>query len=199
MRYVSIDIETTGLNPQECDIIQFAAVIDDLSVRSPIEELPRFNAYFYKDFYCGELKALSMHSLIFEKINEAKNKRITFDQSENEYYIKLEELPAYFRNFLTRNDVNEDYQTGAIALTVAGKNASSFDIPFLKEKIKDWDQIYFRQRVLDPAILYLDLGVDKEIPGIKKCMKRANINMNIKFHDALQDALAVVKLIRDKL
>ncbi len=30
MRYVSIDIETLGLDPTCCDIVEFGAVIDDL-------------------------------------------------------------------------------------------------------------------------------------------------------------------------
>lgn len=39
MRYCSIDIETTGLNPDTCDILQFAAVLDDLNDPKPLVDL----------------------------------------------------------------------------------------------------------------------------------------------------------------
>ena len=51
MKYVSIDIETTGLHEDECDIIEFGAVIDDLRVMAPISKLPVFHCYFIKEFY----------------------------------------------------------------------------------------------------------------------------------------------------
>jgi DNA polymerase III alpha subunit (gram-positive type) len=53
MLYCSLDIETTGLNPKTCDIIQFAAVLDDLSNPQPLEKLPRFNTFFTKSTYQG--------------------------------------------------------------------------------------------------------------------------------------------------
>ena len=49
MKYVSIDIETTGINPLVNDIIEFAAVIDDTNAKVPIENLPKFHRYIKKD------------------------------------------------------------------------------------------------------------------------------------------------------
>ena len=37
MLYCSIDIETTGLNPKTCDIVQFAAVLDNLADPQPLD------------------------------------------------------------------------------------------------------------------------------------------------------------------
>jgi hypothetical protein len=44
MKYVSIGIETTGLDPAKHSIIEFAAVIDDLSKATPIQDLASFRA-----------------------------------------------------------------------------------------------------------------------------------------------------------
>lgn len=42
MQYISIDIETTGLNPIEHDIIEFAAIIDEIGSNKPIENCQNF-------------------------------------------------------------------------------------------------------------------------------------------------------------
>ena len=65
--YVSIDIETSGIDPKTCEIIEFAAVLDDLSCAHPpsVDRLPSFHCYLAKDSYTGEPYALSMHSTIF--------------------------------------------------------------------------------------------------------------------------------------
>jgi len=197
MKYLSIDIETSGLDIDKCDIIQFAAVIDDLDNPQPLKELPKLNVYFLKNFYRGEPIALSMHSKIFEKIANAKKNEIEYDEVEEAYYIEIKYLTSLLRNFLTKNGISEDYQTGSIVVNVAGKNVSGFDIPFLNAKIKDWDHIYFRTRTMDPAILYFDPQKDKEMPNMATCMNRARIEGKVS-HTALEDALTVIELIRNK-
>jgi DNA polymerase III epsilon subunit-like protein len=180
MIYCSIDIETTGLDPENCDIIEFAAILDDLSQYKPIENLPKFHAYFMKDTYQGEPYALSMHSKIFQKISQ-----------KNGNVMKIEELPYAFKNFLTKNGINEDNK-----INIAGKNAAMFDLPFLNKKIKNWDGIRFSHRIIDPSILYYQPG-DNYLPDTKTCMERAGIPGEVE-HTALEDALIIVKLIRKK-
>ena len=113
MIYCSIDIETTGLDIEHCDIIEFAAVIDDLTDRKPLEELPRFHAYIAKRSLKGEPYALSMHQNIFRKIAEADFK--TIDQegcwiSEgNERYMRIDQLPLYFKWFLEKKFTRISY------------------------------------------------------------------------------------------
>lgn len=198
MIYCSIDIETTGLNKKTCDIVQFAAVLDDLNNPQPIEKLPTFLAYFTSNSYSGEPFALSMHPAIFRKIADAQKQKLDYDEAENAHYMDIHGLPYAFRNFLTKNNVPEDPKTGSISLNIAGKNAAMFDLPFLKKKIKNWQRVYFKHRVIDPAVLYFELGKDKELPDSKKCMERAGIAGEVA-HTALEDALTVVKLIRNKL
>jgi oligoribonuclease (3'-5' exoribonuclease) len=54
---VFIDIETTGLNPDPCDIIEIGAVIDDWL--EPLELQPLFHCYIKQQQYKGEPYALS--------------------------------------------------------------------------------------------------------------------------------------------
>lgn len=196
MIYCSIDIETTGLDNKKCDVVQFAAVLDDLSNPQPLNKLPTFAAYITADSYCGEPYALSMHPAIFRKIADAKKNKTEFDE-DGSHFMTIDNLPYAFRNFLTKNNVPENPKTSAISLNIAGKNAAMFDLPFMKEKVTNWQNVWFKHRVLDPAILYYEPG-DKELPDSKKCMERAGIAGEVA-HTALEDALAVVKLIRFKL
>ena len=68
MQYVSIDIETTGLDEYTCDTIEFGAIIDNLNFQKPFDELPKFHAYVVLPRYQGEPYALSMHAEIFRRI-----------------------------------------------------------------------------------------------------------------------------------
>ena len=90
MKYVSIDIETTGLNPDKCQIIEFAAVVDDLQDQQPIEKLPKFQTYIRHESYTGEPYALAMHSNIFKKLAKFPDDDI----------VEADSLFAAFVNFL---------------------------------------------------------------------------------------------------
>ena len=68
MRYVSIDIETTGLNPETCQIIEFGAVIDN----DTNDEFPTFHRYIKHHSYQGEPRALSMHARIFRALADGE-------------------------------------------------------------------------------------------------------------------------------
>ena len=81
MKYVSIDLETTGLNPETCQIIEFGAVIDDTANPKPLNELPTFHLYIdhmEHNTIRGEPFALSMHSEIFRRIAERDIKKYNF-------------------------------------------------------------------------------------------------------------------------
>jgi oligoribonuclease len=182
MRYVSIDIETTGLNPKKCQLIELAAVIDDLRVQEPLDKLPKFVAQVWRPMYKGEPYALQMHANFFKKI-------ATRDPSLN---TMLEnEVMDSLRIFLKKNGYNDKQ-----GINVAGKNFASFDKRFI-ERLPKNDEVKFHHRVLDPAMLYFNPCEDDALPDTKKCLERAGLSGEVP-HTALEDALLVVKLIRHK-
>jgi DNA polymerase III epsilon subunit-like protein len=186
MKYVSIDLETLGLDPEWSDIIEFWAVLDDLKNPLPIEELPKFHAYIYKTKYKGEPYAMAMHSDILKKI----------DKREVGYnYLSPESLGFSFKKFLLKNGYEEN--KSKISINVAGKNFMSFDDHFLKNSTDFKKHIQIRSRTLDPAILYFE-PEDETLPSLDLCLKRAGIDKEVR-HTALEDSLDVVKLIRKKL
>jgi len=199
VKYLSVDIETTGADPNYCDIIEFAAVADDLKNPLPLEQLKTFQTYLLKERYTGEPYALAIHAHIFHKIAH---------WHENEINItKQEALMDNFYTFLTTQLDYKPDKFGRIHVNGAGKNFSSFDFRFL-EKLPNSHLVKFRHRVLDPAILYL-CPEDEELQSTKVCMQRAGFDWNLIAkiinkpaneceHTALGDAFAVVELIRRK-
>jgi hypothetical protein len=84
-----------------------------------------------------------------------------------------------------------------VTITVAGKNFASFDKLFL-ERLPRWKQaIRIKQRILDPAILYVDWKTDSDVPNLLKCKERAGINGTVT-HNALEDAWDVIEVLRKK-
>ena len=186
MKYVSIDIETTGLNSKNCDIVEFGAVLDDLDTRQPLNKLPVFHAYFTRDSYVGEPYALSMHKEIFYRIAK---------KVPGYRYLEPYSFGAVFKQFL----IDNGYEcTGdKVTINAAGKNFGAFDLPFLNNQSNYDEHIRTRHRILDPGILYYKRGDDK-LPDTFTCLKRASIDGEV-MHTAVEDAFDVIKLIRAKL
>ena len=197
MRYCSLDIETTGLNHETTDILQFAAILDDLSDPKPLKSLPVLNICFTKDDpLIGDPYAFAMHREILLKIAKAKSERIKEDE-EGCRYMPAEDLPEALNGFLFANGWIPDAKTDRFYVNVAGKNAAGFDLPYLRAKIKRWGRVKLMQRVLDPAILYFDPERDRCLPDMQECLKRAGI-MDQVAHTANQDAYDVIRLLRHK-
>lgn len=185
MKYLSIDLETTGID-FDCDLLEFGAVLDDLDNPLPLEELPVYHVYFQRSKYYGEPKALSMHKEIFLKIADKKKEHT---------YLNAEKFGNHFKKFLLDKGYTET--NNLVYINVAGKNFNSFDLQFLRNKSDFSKHIRASAKVLDPAILYYQKG-DTQLPGLSLCLRRAGFEGNVK-HCAVDDALDVVRLIRAKL
>ena len=186
MKYLSIDIESTGLDMEKCDIIEFGAVLDDLSDPKPLDELKRFHTFCKQEHYNCETTALLMNIEIFKKINK---------KEEGFTYHSAHQVGKLFKEFLLKNGFVAEKDR--VNINVAGKNFMGFDYPFLKLKTDFNKHISVSRRVLDPAILYFQQG-DDHLPGLGECLRRAGMDPEVK-HTAIDDSLDVIKLIRKKM
>lgn len=183
MKYVSIDIETTGLNPETCQVLELGAVIENSKL--PIDLLPRFHCYILHPHTKGEPYALAMNQKILYRI-------ATREAGYN--YLTTAEVGPAFAKWLTDNDVDPQH------VLAAGKNFAGFDLQFLKKLNTDFfqtpfsDHVHFKHRVIDPGSMFLIPG-DQEPPNTKLCMERAGIGGEVA-HTALEDAEVVVELVR---
>jgi DNA polymerase III alpha subunit (gram-positive type) len=168
MKYASIDIETTGLDPQQDQILEIGIIIDD---GGPIETLPGLNLIIRRQRIIGHPIALAMNHKILERMDEGI-------QEENVFKV----VSTFFNNNGLTGRVN-----------VAGKNFGAFDFQFLKNLDIGFKGM-FHHRFIDPAMFYLNEG-DTEVPSLTECCARAGVPLE-GLHDAVSDARTVIRLIR---
>jgi hypothetical protein len=183
LRYVCIDIETAGLS-RDCSVIEFGAVIDDLS--KPFDpNAPKFHTYVTQGdgMIHGEPYALALHQKIIDRISK---------REKGWEYTKSCLLPVFFKDWLVGHGFEENKDTGEVAITVGGKNFAMFDRDFLEPLFADF--VRFNHRVLDPVMLYLS-NADTKMPDSKTCMDRAGMFGKVA-HTAIEDAVMVCELIR---
>lgn len=221
MKYISIDIETTGLDPETCQILSIGAVIEDTLNPIPFEDLPKFHGVIKRENVSGSLFALNMNRELIETIvqysaaQDQDEKNDIVHMTGMQFYQEDEIVEALFhfcyRNGLVPVDPNflnkpmhvvdgTAYPTltsnmPKVYLNCAGKNFAGFDKKFL-EKLPRWKQVFsIRSRVLDPGILFVDWINDDSVPSLDECKKRAGID-GVVTHNAVEDAMDVVMLLR---
>jgi hypothetical protein len=193
MKYASIDIETTGLNPDTCQILEFGCVLDDTDPEkmAEIKNCPTFRAVLVHKVIHGEPYALALNAALIAEIRDVKELKVGKNWS---CYLEPDTLADTFFDFLIENGYEADEEKLKSGLICAGKNFASFDKQFLL-KVPDWEwQIPMKHRVIDPAMWYMHPN-DKEPPKTELCYERANIS-DIVAHTAVEDAQKVCLLIR---
>lgn len=192
-KYVSVDIETTGLNSEKCQILEVGAVIEDW--KTPIDQLPKFHCFvLHREGIRGEPYALQLNSEILRFIADYKKHR-------NVDFFHPDEVVHRLTAFLQR-------YFGSEKVTFAGKNFGSFDLQFLRRLPGfdvHMDSIARSYRYIDPAMLYWNPEIDgNEIPNLQKCVERAGFTNQVrnrminvlKEHRAIDDAKTVIQIIR---
>jgi oligoribonuclease len=188
MRYISIDIETTGLDPNRHQILEFGAVIGDTEVKYNLNNRIVFHRIILHRTITGDPFAINMNQEIIKEISKQFQK-----QEPNETFTTEQGLIDDFKEFLVENKFLEsigDYKT---KINVAGKNFANFDKLFIDKLFK----FNYSSRILDPAILYYQEG-DKRLPDLKTCLNRAGLIDEVS-HRAVGDAFQVVLLLQKKL
>lgn len=186
MRYVSLDLEMTGLDPETCDVLEFGAVIDDLEDIRPIDSLPSWHCYFLPPedgCYRGQPTALAMHPQIFSRIA---------NRTEGYNYYSPMKFGNQFKNFLDAHGFKANRDK--ITINVAGKNFGSCDLQFLNKKTDLSKHVQIRHKILDPGPLMMMVD-DEVLPCLEECLERAGYLPEVS-HTAVADALDVIKVIR---
>lgn len=179
VKYVSLDLETTGLNPEKCNILMVSMVVEDTKNKLPLKELPHFTRIIKPNSIIGEPYALWLNGWILEMLA---------GQKEPKYPILEEEqFVPHVLTFLQEQfpDVKR--------VVLAGKNVGTFDMRFLPKTL----QSKFFHRVLDPGSIFIDWNVDEVPPDMKLCKERVSLSGEVT-HDAYEDALDVISLLRTR-
>lgn len=185
MKYISIDLETTGLDPKECQIIEFGAVLEDTSTLAKIEHLDYCHYYLRYDRLSGSPFALNMNAEIIRRIASL----------DSQYpLIRPSELGVRFHNWLLNLSLPV-LDNGKISINAAGKNFAGFDRRFLEQpEYNFFNVVSILHRTIDPAVFFLKIE-DKSVPDMKTCLERAGISKDLS-HTAVEDARDVIRLMR---
>jgi len=184
--YVSIDIETTGLDPETCQVLEIGAVIDDWKKR--IDELRQFRRVLVYEVVTGSPYAMALNADLLRQIANPEQPE-QLGPNIGWGFCKPDELGKQFAYWIRANNLDP------LNLQAAGKNFANFDMQFLYRLPGFKDVIKFRHRVIDPAILYWRPFEDRGLPDSKTCYERAGLDNRVT-HSAIGDALAVVQLVR---
>jgi hypothetical protein len=202
MEYMSIDIETTGLDEYECQTIEFGAILENTLNPLSFDETPKFHAIIRHDNYEGSAFAINMNQRIFKIFAERPNdnkidEQVAYDTKYN--IVHVENFAREFYNWCMEHVSYKPKNDGdPFSLIAAGKNFATFDARFLNV-IYEWDKYFsFHRRTLDPAILFWNPTVDRFLPNLEQCLERAGIEDTIVTHDAIKDAWQVIEVLRTK-
>lgn len=185
-KLLSLDIETTGLNIGQHDILSVGMIVvdtDKVGKKPKLEDLPHLHIAIKHEEICGNLYALNMNRDLIEGIVKGH-----VDGAKLLCVIKAGNAIVEFL----------DTHFGKNKITVIGKNAAAFDIPFIESRF--WMTLgdkRFRHRVLDVGSMYYDPNIMEVVPNLKQCKELAGID-GIVSHNALEDAFDVVLLERLK-
>lgn len=199
MRYVSIDLETTGLDPTQDQVLQVALVIEDTSKPEvPVEQLPYFECLVSYPEYRGSAFALALNAEILSALaapplappyvkEPVEGHRTTLRGREIQVFGSAfcAMLPWWESEALTFLEL----YLGTGKLNVAGKNAAGFDLRFLRQLHKR-----FRHRVIDPGSVFFDDSLEC-LSFLDELKQRLGL-VGAVSHDALDDARDVIRVLR---
>jgi oligoribonuclease len=186
MRYVSLDLETTGGHADRHQIIELAAVVEDSRHPLPLTELPAFRRIVRHPDYVGSAGALALNARLLEELARS---------DDNPERCTPAELVPQLREFLLTQGFRPD-KHNCVAVTLAGKNIGPFDVPFLRQ-LPGWGTLVRHEpALLDPAAFYLNWHKDTRLPSMSICKARAHFPDHTVAHQALADALDVIQLLR---
>lgn len=178
LKYVALDVETTGRDPSKHQVLELALVVET-DWATPVADLPCLRLTVDHPLICGEVKALTMNRDLLAEIHQRGG-----DATVRDGWGKVRQ----FLRLFFPDDEDEK-------VTVAGKNAGSFDLPFCAATFEGWEPRRFYHRVLDVGSLYVDPFADACLPDTAECMRRAGLPGAVP-HTALDDARLVVQMIR---
>jgi DNA polymerase III epsilon subunit-like protein len=164
--YVSIDIETTGLDRAKDQILEVAAVLlpEDATDPQAVCEFPYFHCAVRHERLSGSVVALSMNSRLVKRLSDIEKGK---DDGAIPW-VWPSNLGPHFTTWL-----NSFGLTAPRSLTPLGQNVGSFDMPFLR-RLANFPDYRFHYRSCEVGSLFAtrsktpslsSIAIGFEIPG----------------------------------
>lgn len=82
MKYLSIDIETTGLDRERDQILSVAAIIEDTTKKLPFNEIPKFHCAIKRENISGSMYAINLNRDLIQTIIKFETSKTIEDKHE---------------------------------------------------------------------------------------------------------------------
>jgi len=189
MKYISVDVETTGLNPEKNQLLEIGMVIEDTQKPNEhVDNLPKCRILIPHKEYQINTYCMNLHRSLFielDLVDWDRLKKEGFYRDDNKNYYSLpDNVFSIIATWTNKHLGERKYVT-------AGKNFYGFDYNFLKPLL---GSLKFHHRSLDPCTLFMQ-PEDKVPPDLAECCKRAGIDIQ-GYHTAVGDAKTVIHLLR---
>jgi DNA polymerase III epsilon subunit-like protein len=175
MKILFVDLETTGVNSREDDILEIGAILYDCATK---EKLLMFHAYVkHKTITLpGDLlMKLPGHVEILSKCQTDGN--------------NIEIVKDSWKEWLS-------YATATHGKLVFGGKNPNFDRSFLSDNRFSLDGLGFR--MFDIGSWMVDVVEDVNIPSLQDCLARVGVDKNVE-HTALADCLDCITILEASL
>lgn len=200
MKYVSLDIETSCLEPKAQEhILGISMVVEDSNhPEVPLTQLPHFTCVIARERIEGQPYALALNAWIMMEMEAWKKNKPTkypvYRQlpDGNDPVQWLAGLNGMYPadTWLEKALIFLDKHFGTDRINVAGKNVASFDMQFLPELLKS----RFRHRVIDAGSVLVDWN-RSALLDLSTLKKNAGLS-DVVSHDMKEDALDVIAVLR---
>ena len=207
MKYISIDTETTGLDPKTSELLEVGLVVFESTQPFQHTSSNTLRVVFVRSQIQGNIFAIDMNK---ELLSEMLSIKFEHDEPYLEVleedcttlYVNSDRIKKTFdfldSDLCSVNSSLEHYLISFLAdagvegkLNVAGKNFAKFDEGFLRKSLAFEKVILknMRHRILDVGSMYVT-SEDKVIPNLTECLRRAGIE-DVVSHCAVDDARCV--------
>ena len=178
MKYLSIDLEATGLEEKD-RVIEFAAIPFCTEEKKVEEDLA-----FYCLVKCPDFETLKPELDTWV----IKHNRTLIDKAHKEG-LPHSEWKGQFETYLSSKKIKQYFDNKKI--TLFGKSLNAIDLPFLNRDLGfEWVRTYFEHQQLDLSSVVHHLINAKSLPP--ECVKGSVLSKHLGFgevdHLALDDA-----------
>ena len=196
--YVSIDIETTGLDRKRSEILEIAAVFDDGVIGKPISQMPTFqclikqNSFEYAEPYALQMNKSYFDEFVLKTQGQSKANWLTPTQAVTQLTKFL--MDAHSRAIAT-HDVVLGWDRPMSNIEISGKNFGSYDHQvlesfFLRLAPTHWPALskIMGYKFLDVGpMFHADFGFLPGLDAINELTGRNQVS-----HRAYDDAVDVI-------
>lgn len=197
MKYVSLDIETTCLDPRVPEnILGISMVVEDTDhPEVPLTQLPHFTCIIGHERVEGSPFALAMNAWILYEIDKWFKGKPTKYPVYHSLRGPTKWLAGMNGMYPEGTWLSEamrflDHHFKTDRINCAGKNVAGFDLQFMPEMLRQ----RFRSRVIDAGSVLVDWNRDALL-DLATLKKRAGL-ADVVSHNMYEDALDVIAVLR---